>query len=233
MIDGLREATGSGRAHSSHRAPLSRIRFENSPDASKPAKKRASGLDGDPGDGGEQSFCGLGAGLGRRELRVHRPVAANTPLPTMGQPKQPLHRVIEILAIEDIDALVHDGQECSADRVPRDGTVTEIGTLHQQVRTRIPTNPIDLPPQATLDKGQMQILHRLTLNDGAGSDEIIARRELSNLHRCSKLTKQLAWTRPLVRIDDHPNRLIHHQPSSLRDEFAPKCANSFREAKRT
>ena len=127
---------------------------------------------------------------------------------------------------------IHHRKQRPTNGVGRDGPVIEIGTLDQQVRTGIPPNQIHLSPQPTLDECEMEVSYGLTLDDRPGSDEIVPGREGFRGDRSSERLKQLADPCTLMHVDNHPDRLIYHQPLSLRRQTDPICANSFHEVER-
>lgn len=150
----------------------------------------------------------------------------------MSQPVEPQCRVFEIVGAQHPDLLIDYGQERTADRVRRHRSIVQIRTFDQQIRTRITPDALNLSPQPTFNKRQMEAPDRLALNDSSCSKEIVARREVSSRNGRPKFLEQATRSRPLVHVDNDPNRLIDHPPLSLHRQAEPNCVNFFHEVER-
>lgn len=232
MIKRFREPAGPSWAHALYRQPFFGSGCKNGAGCAESLEKSACSLHGDSRYGCQQCFGRQSARVRGFPLRVRGLIASTVPLSTMSQPVEPQRRVFEIVGAQHPDLLIDYGQERTADRVRRHRSIVQIGTLDQQIRTRIPPDALDLSPQPTLNKGQMEASDCLTLNDSACSKEKVTGREVSSRNRRPKFLEQATRSRPLVHVDNDPDRLIDHPPLSLHRQAEPNCVNFFHEVER-
>lgn len=232
MIERFREPAGSDRADATYGQPFFGLGCEDGTDGAESLEKGACGLHRDSRYRREQRLGGESAGAGRLTLRIKGSISPSAPLAAVRQSVEPQCRILWILGAEYVDVLIHDGQERTAERARCNRSVVQIGTLDQQVGAWITPDESDLRPKPTLDKRQMEVPDRFSLNDASCSNEIVTGREVASLCQYPKFLEQPARKRAFVDVDNDPDRLTYHQPMSLHRQDAPNCANSFREARR-
>jgi hypothetical protein len=233
LVERFCEAARSDRADPRYGAPLFGLGCEDCPYRAESLKEGTGGLKGDAWNRREHRFGSLSGRTSRRSVRIHRPTASTVSLPSMGESVEPFGGVPQISGANEADLLIHDREQGAADCLRRHWSIVEIRTFYEQIRTRIASDQPDLRPQSTLDEREMEISYGLALDDRPGSKKVVTRAKVLSGHRGSKVLEQRRWTRSLMHVDNHPNPLRVHSPSSLRIKFIPDCANSFREAKRT
>lgn len=177
QAEGLAESPRSDWADSAHGHELDVSRLDHRGDGSKVSEQRPRRHTGDVGDGSEH-----GLGRGRlRPLGVQRPVAWTPPRAT-GDAVDPESRVLRRLGSDDGHVVLGGGEQSSANCSGSQRPMVQEPAFDEQERSRSGTpHPSELTPQPPRHECEVQVAHRLALDQGA-LDPVVAGRELRDPH---------------------------------------------------